>query len=43
MTTINATAQVSLPSDTQVRVTRDFKAPRTLVWQTHVEDRKSVV
>ncbi|MBL0937658.1 MAG: SRPBCC family protein [Gemmatimonadaceae bacterium] len=34
---INRTAQVSLPSDTEVRVTRDFKAPRTLVWQTHTD------
>ena len=30
-------AQVSLPSDTQVRVTRDFKAPRTLVWDAHTK------
>ncbi len=30
-------AQVSLPSDTQVRVIRDFKAPRALVWQAHTE------
>ena len=33
----NNKAQVSLPSDTVVRVTRDFKAPRTLVWQAHTE------
>ncbi len=32
-------AQVSLPSDTQVRVTRDFDAPRTLVWQAHTEPK----
>jgi uncharacterized protein YndB with AHSA1/START domain len=32
---LNRTAQVSLPSDTQVRVVRDFKAPRTLVWDAH--------
>jgi len=32
-------AQVSLPSDTEVRVTRDFKAPRTLVWQAHTEPK----
>ena len=25
-------AKVSLPSDTEVRVTRDFAAPRQLVW-----------
>lgn len=36
-TPINNTAQISLPSDTEVRVTRDFKAPRTLVWQAHTE------
>ena len=30
-------AEVSLPSDTEVRVTRDFKAPRKLVWQAHTE------
>ena len=30
-------AQVSLPSDTEVRVTRDFKAPRQLVWQCHTD------
>ena len=38
-TTLNTTAQVSLPSDTEVRVTRDFKAPRTLVWQAHVDPK----
>ncbi len=32
-------AQVSLPSDTEVRVTRDFKAPRTLVWQAHTQPK----
>ena len=37
MTTINNKAQVSLPSDTEVRVTRDFKAPRKLVWQAHTD------
>ena len=30
-------AQVSLPSDTEVRVTRDFNAPRTLVWDAHTK------
>ena len=35
--TANKKAQVSLPSDTEVRVVRDFRAPRTLVWRTHVE------
>ena len=38
-TTINRTAQVSLPSDTEVRVTRDFKAPRKLVWQAHIDPK----
>ncbi len=32
-------AQVSLPSDTEVRVTRDFRAPRKLVWQAHTEPK----
>ena len=30
-TTINDKVQVALPSDTEVRVTRDFRAPRELV------------
>jgi uncharacterized protein YndB with AHSA1/START domain len=30
-------AQVTTPSDTEVRVTRDFKAPRTLVWRAHTQ------
>ena len=29
------TAEVTLPSHTEVRVTRSFHAPRTLVWQAH--------
>jgi hypothetical protein len=29
------TAEVTLPSDTEVRVVRSFHAPRTLVWQAH--------
>lgn len=37
--TISNKAQVSLPSDTEVRVTRDFKAPRKLVWQAHTEPK----
>ena len=37
--TLNKTAQVSLPSDTEVRVIRDFKAPRTLVWQAHTDPK----
>jgi uncharacterized protein YndB with AHSA1/START domain len=32
-------SEVSLPSDTEVRVTRDFKAPRTLVWQAHADPK----
>jgi uncharacterized protein YndB with AHSA1/START domain len=35
MATGEFTAQVTLPSDTEVRVTRSFHAPRTLVWQAH--------
>ncbi len=38
-TTINSKTQVSLPSDTEVRVTRDFKASRELVWQAHTEPK----
>jgi uncharacterized protein YndB with AHSA1/START domain len=38
-TPVNNEAQVSLPSDTEVRVTRDFKAPRKLVWQAHTEPK----
>lgn len=30
-------AKVSLPSDTEVRVTRDFAAPRQLVWDAHTK------
>lgn len=33
----NNKTQVSLPSATEVRVTRDFNAPRALVWRAHVE------
>jgi len=33
------TAKVSLPSDTEVRVTREFAAPRELVWQAHTEPK----
>lgn len=32
-------AEVFLPSDTEVRVTRSFKAPRTLVWQAHTDPK----
>ncbi len=31
--------EVSLPSDTEIRVTRDFAAPRKLVWQAHVDPK----
>jgi uncharacterized protein YndB with AHSA1/START domain len=31
--------EVSLPTDTQVRVTREFKAPRELVWQCHTDTK----
>jgi uncharacterized protein YndB with AHSA1/START domain len=37
--TIIKPAEVSLPSDTEVRVTRSFKAPRALVWQAHTEPK----
>jgi uncharacterized protein YndB with AHSA1/START domain len=32
-------AEVSLPSDSEVEVTRDFRAPRTLVWQAHTDPK----
>lgn len=38
-TPLHKQAQVSLPSDTEVRVTRDFKAPRKLVWQAHTDPK----
>jgi uncharacterized protein YndB with AHSA1/START domain len=31
--------EVSLPSDTEVRVTRSFHAPRKFVWQAHTEPK----
>jgi uncharacterized protein YndB with AHSA1/START domain len=31
--------EVTLPSDREVRVTRDFKAPRKLVWQAHTDPK----
>lgn len=37
MTILIATAQLSLPSDREVRVTRQFKAPRSLVYRAHTE------
>lgn len=36
-TNLIRSAEVSLPSDTTVRVTRDFKAPRELVWRAHTD------
>jgi uncharacterized protein YndB with AHSA1/START domain len=33
------TAQVTLPSDTEVRVARSFHAPRQLVWRAHTDPR----
>ncbi len=38
-TIFNNKAQVSLPSDTEVRVTRDFRAPRELLWQAHTDPK----
>jgi uncharacterized protein YndB with AHSA1/START domain len=38
-TTMIKPAEVTLPSDREVRVTRDFKAPRKLVWQAHTEPK----
>jgi uncharacterized protein YndB with AHSA1/START domain len=32
-------AEVSLPSDTEVRVSRSFHAPRQLVWRAHTEPK----
>jgi len=31
----SATAQVTLPTDTQIRIVRAFDAPRALVWQAY--------
>jgi uncharacterized protein YndB with AHSA1/START domain len=36
-------AQVSLPSDTEVRVSRSFHAPRKLVWQAHTDPKLLMV
>ncbi len=33
----NSVTQVSLPNDTEILVTRDFRAPRELLWQAHVD------
>jgi uncharacterized protein YndB with AHSA1/START domain len=34
-TTTSGTAKVTLPSDTQILITREFNAPRHLVWQAY--------
>lgn len=39
VTTMTKPAEVSLPSDTEVRVTRDFNAPRKLVWDCHADPK----
>ncbi len=33
--TSSGTAQVTLPTDTQIRIVREFDAPRGLVWQAY--------
>jgi uncharacterized protein YndB with AHSA1/START domain len=33
--TSSATAQVTLPTDTQIRIEREFDAPRALVWRAY--------
>src|SRR5947208_2284582 len=37
MTTTSGTAVVTLPSDTQILITREFAAPRHLVWRAYTE------
>lgn len=39
MTTMTNTAQVSLPSDREVRVVRSFNAPRELVYRAYTEPK----
>ncbi len=39
MTMFFDSAEVSLPSDTTVRVRRSFRAPRDLVWRAHTEPK----
>jgi uncharacterized protein YndB with AHSA1/START domain len=36
-TTTSGTATVTLPADNQIRVTREFNAPRHLVWRAYTE------
>lgn len=33
----NSVTQVSLPNDTDILIIRDFRAPRELLWQAHVD------
>ncbi len=35
MTATSGTARVTLPTDTQIRIVRDFAAPRALVWRAY--------
>ena len=37
MTTTSGTAKVTLPADTQILITREFGAPRDLVWRAYTE------
>ena len=37
MTTTSGSAVVTLPSDTQIQITRAFAAPRQLVWRAYTE------
>ncbi|GAA2682937.1 MULTISPECIES: SRPBCC family protein [Actinoplanes] len=37
MTTTNGTAQVTLPADDQILISREFAAPRALVWRAITE------
>ncbi len=39
VTTMTRPAEVYLPSDTEVQVTRSFQAPRRLVWQAHTDPK----
>lgn len=37
MATTSGTAKVTLPADTQILITREFDAPRHLVWRAYTE------
>ena len=37
MATTSGTAKVTLPADTQILITREFGAPRDLVWRAYTE------